>query len=410
MTKRFRKVLSIVCALALLVSCAAAGFAEETPEEMNGVPEANGADPVTGDSGDVAEEETGKILGMVVEDVELPETIPEEEPAEPEQQEEEKTEEPASVPMEPENEEVISEPVTIQEAVEEAAEEKRDEQPAAEEKPAEPAPAAPEEKEEEQQEPAEENKEEEPADQPEEKPENKPEEKPEEPEEEAKEAVYMDLDVKKDVSGILTRGKPFALIAADAYSRTIIFTLTVSEEDAVSVTLNDKPVTLEKQENPDPLSTDVIYTFEKQLLQNQVYSISLATEREGYIPFTLKIEEKKETAAEKPQETSEETTEETDSGLNEQEQSAEEDDKIQQVQKSVSFEITYDNDTSVFGEFAHFKACLVGFEDVEYIITWQSSIDGINWNDTDQHDEQMDVEITEENCHLSWRLKVNTLD
>ena len=232
-----------------------------------------------------------------------------------------------------------------------------------------------------------------------------------ESEDEPDNAVYMDLDVKEDVSGILTKSKSFAVIVADAYSRTVIFTLTVSEEDAVSVTLNDKPVTLEKQENPDPLSTDVIYTFERQLLQNQVYSISLATEREGYVPFTLKMEEKKEPAAEKPQETPEETiveeekTEETDSGLKDEETVSEAENEFPE-EFTIHFEVTWDGDQLYFGDIAHFVATVSGDENLDYTILWQWSTDNENWvSIEDEHEMQMDVRVTEENYLYYWRVK-----
>ena len=408
----------MLCALALFVSCAAVGFAEEapeeTPEELNETFEENGAGPVTDDPEDDPEEESGEMTGMVVEDVELPETIPGEEP---EQQEEEKTEEPAPVSEKPENEEVISDPVTIQDAVEEAAEEKKDEQPAAEEKPAEPAPAVPEQNEEEKQEPAENNEEEEtdqPEDKPEKKPENKPEEEPDEPEGEAEEAIYMDLDVMNTVSGILTRGKSFALIAADAYSRTVIFTLTVSEEDAVSAVLNEKPVTLEKVENTNPASTDVIYTFEKQLLQNQVYSISLTTEKEGYVPFTLTLTEKQEAATAETPEASEKTPEKeekatkTDSGLREEEAAAKEERSELPENRNAIITISWDDENPGYGSVAHFHAELIGYEGTEYTLQWQWSTDGNSWMDVDNAtDVNMDITYSIENEEYRWRIVVD---
>ena len=127
MTKRFRKVLSILCVLALLLSCAAAGFAEEMHEEaeayfVQSIPdtEIEGPAPET-DSGEDAED------FFEVENVsaDFLETDPEdEEEGEPDSDD-------------PENEEVVSDPVTIQDAVEEE-EDTDDSEPDEEKKPAEP--------------------------------------------------------------------------------------------------------------------------------------------------------------------------------------------------------------------------------------------------------------------------------
>ena len=422
MTKRFRKILSILCTLALLVSCATAVLAEELPEEADVNLELNGTDR---EIDAPAPEETEKEFPEELHGGEEKST----EPAEANSAEEEE-EQPA--PSKPENGEVISDPVTIQDEVEEKPEEQEEDKPAEEEKPAkeekpaeeepaeeekpaqeeEPAkeekPAAAEETEE-KQETAVDKKEKKPAD----KPESKPEEKPEEPEEDL---PFMDLDTNKTANGILTREKPFAFIAADAYSRTVVFTLTVPEKNAVSVTMNEKPVTLTKEENLNPASTDVIYTFEKQLLQNQAYAITLTAERDGYVPFSLALTEKQEAAAAETPETPEETTEEeekteeTDSGLEEEETAAKEEKNELPENRNAVITISWDDENPGYGSVAHFHAQLTGYEGTEYTLQWQWSKDGNAWNDIENATgENMDITYSPENGDYSWRIVVDII-
>ena len=83
---------------------------------------------------------------------------------------------------------------------------------------------------------------------------------------------------------------------------------------------------------------------------------------------------------------------------------------VSKEDKSVSFGIFYDGDESVYGEYAHFKAELTGYEGIDYKITWQNSKDREEWFDLDEHGEIMDVEITDETCSLYWRVKVEIVE
>ena len=398
MTKRFRKVLSILCVLALLLSCAAAGFAEEMHEEaeayfVQSIPDTEMESPAPGENSGEQSEGFFEVEEM---SADFLETDPEdEEEGEPDSDD-------------PENEEVVSDPVTIQDAVEEE-EDTDDSEPDEEKKPAEPdTPVQNDEK------PEPEDNDEEKT--PEEEQESKPADKPEKPEKKPEDTVILDLGGVTTINGILTKGKPFAFIAADAYSRTAVFTLTVAEENAVSVTMNEKAVTLTKEENPNPASTDVIYTFEKELDQNRVYSITLTTEKEGYVPYTLTLTEKLEKVPEEMPETAEETTgkeektEKTDSGLEDAKKATKEEKNELPENRNAVITISWDDENPGYGSIAHFHAELIGYEGTEYKLQWQWSRDGSIWNDIDNAtSENMDITYSQENGDYSWRILVDII-
>lgn len=116
---------------------------------------------------------------------------------------------------------------------------------------------------------------------------NKPEETGELPDE-----LNLVLYSKESITNVLTREKPFSLKTTDNYSRILTFTLTVPEENAVSIAIDESPVTLHKTENNNTFDAEIHYTFDYQLEKEKIYSIILTTEREGYIPFSLSIAEK----------------------------------------------------------------------------------------------------------------------
>ena len=478
MTKRFRKLLSILCALAMLV-CAFAALADEQAAEVTDQPEVTeGEAAIPAEGGEPA------ALEAEVEDLdELPVVTEETE------EEAETPEKPAEVPAEEEPEEaagepeltegnaeeLVSESVTLQEAVEEQAGETPVEaepagvepaadqpEPAAEpevpeaeepevpaEVPQETEPAAenvppaeevsqpvepetptqnePESKTEAEQpaempaetpaETPEGEPQEEPAEelnQPEEEPEG-PEEEPEEPEEEPEEEqeeILLNLNGQISVSGELTIDTPFTFNASDDYFRTVVFTLTVPEEDSVSVTLNDNPVSLTKIENDDPAAAEVQYTFERTLAQNKVYTITLTTEQEEPVPFTVQISEKnEEKQVNEPEEENIETTDESiEKDINQEEDSGLKQEAKIPEDNSVSFTVTWDDEKPGIGSTAHFKAVLIGYEGLNYSFQWQSSEDGITWTDIEEAvNDYMDVVITEDNCLLYWRVVVSII-
>ena len=73
---------------------------------------------------------------------------------------------------------------------------------------------------------------------------------------------------------------------------------------------------------------------------------------------------------------------------------------------SVSFDVTWDGEPAL-GATARFHAVLIGYDGLDYILQWQSSVDNVNWKDIEgANAEVMDVVITEDNCTLYWRVKV----
>ena len=470
MTKRFRKILSILCALALLTACAGTAFADdgqpaETPDEaateaVTG--EEPGADPDEGnDTPDKTPEGTpaagNSQDGAGDDSVEIPgENLPAAGGEEGTGGEEGGNSKPSDT--EPGTTEVVSDAVTIEEAVEQANNPAGGEPPASNEPTEEGTPAdvtppadqtggqdddsqneaenPPAENEPEgdpqeggqqdgQEKEPESESGEDPVIEPEEDPviepeqdedENGQEEEPEdesenesgEEQDESEDLVILKLGERTQVSSIVTRERPYTLKAVDEYSRMVIFTLIVPSENAVSVTVNNTPVTLNKTESEDPDKTDITYTFEYPLLQGEDYIVTLTAEQDGYIPFDLSIEKKPD---EKPQEetpqTPEESTdageenEETDSGLEEGKEELPDN-------RNAIITISWDDENPTYGSVAHFHAELIGYEDVEYTLQWQWSEDGVNWSDAaDAVSEDMDVIYTEQNGDYRWRITVD---
>ncbi len=470
MTKRFRKFISILCALALLAACMGTAFANEEPPAET--PDEEVTDVVTG-------EEPGADEGN-----ETPAETPGETPAAGNNQEG-SGEDPAEIPegnlpavgdgegaeveeggnntpsgTEPGQTEVVSDPVTIEDAVEQTNPPAEGENPAGDntptegETPADVTPPAdqtggqeetgnpPAENEPEgdpqeggqqdgQEKEPESDSGEDPVIEPEEDPVIEPEQDEDEngqeeeqndesedesgeEQDESEDLIVLKLGERTQVSSIVTRERPYTLKAVDEYSRMVIFTLIVPSDNAVSVTVNNTPVTLNKIENEDPDKTDITYTFEYPLLQGEDYIVTLTAEQDGYIPFDLSIEKKPD---EKPQEetpqTPEESTdvgeedEETDSGLNEEETT----EKELPEDRNAVITISWDDEYPDYGSVAHFKATLTGYEGFDYTLQWQWSADGSTWNDVqDATSETMDITYTMENGAYEWRIVVDVLN
>ena len=84
---------------------------------------------------------------------------------------------------------------------------------------------------------------------------------------------------------------------------------------------------------------------------------------------------------------------------------------IEEVERTVSFVIEWDDETPAFGSVAHFRAVLNGYDDVDYKIQWQTSFDNENWMDLDgETEETMDIEVTTENYTNFWRVVVDIVE
>ena len=75
--------------------------------------------------------------------------------------------------------------------------------------------------------------------------------------------------------------------------------------------------------------------------------------------------------------------------------------------RSVNIAVSFDNDVVVLGDTAHFTAELNGYEGWTTNLQWQESGDGNTWTDIEGVTAtNYDMDITEENMNLSWRVKV----
>ncbi len=81
--------------------------------------------------------------------------------------------------------------------------------------------------------------------------------------------------------------------------------------------------------------------------------------------------------------------------------------EILPMDRSATFEVTFDTDSPAFGDTAHFKALLKGYDEVEYSLQWQYSLDDENWEDIPEATgPEMDITVTRENHLYFWRIMV----
>lgn len=298
MTNWMKKIFATLCALALLLSCAAAeGLNEGTElpaaseievEEIELTPEEAAALQETGSQADEpaeqpAEEKTED--GQPEEQAE--EELPEEQP---------QAAEPAEDLQNEEQEEIIvSEIKMLSDEIVSLAEEQQEEI-SAEEAPAEGIIPA-----------------EELADDPEAEP--------------AQEEIILNLkqDAPHQIKGKVSSNKPYTVKATDDFSRTVLFTLTVPTENSITVTLDDKALTLTKIDTEESIQ----YTFTCKLVKEEVTSFILIA-NEGTVPFTLTISKLEITEKEAEEGTTEEETIEVTEESEQTEESAEETSKTEE--------------------------------------------------------------------------------
>ena len=266
MTKWIRKFFATLCALALLVSCAfATGIDEEAKNPDIQVE-------------DLSPEEISEIIENAEEE-EQPEKSADETSADDEQTEDKQDDE----TLEAEGTEVvISEVKTLTDELEQQEEEPAEDTAPAIDEETEPA---------------------------------------EEPEQEEEKILSLKEGSPKSIRGMISLENPYIVKASDEYSRTVLFTLTVSAEDCASVILNNKPLTLTKAE-----AEEICYTFTLKLNKDQVTTFSLTTTSETSIPFTLTISRmpKAEETEEEPETENEKNEENKENGEEPQEEQEEE--------------------------------------------------------------------------------------
>ena len=116
-----------------------------------------------------------------------------------------------------------------------------------------------------------------------------------------------------------------------------------------------------------------------------------------------------------PEPETEPAAEETDNG-EEAAQEPEEDlaalsdeellEKILPENASLSFDVAWDGEPAL-GSTAHFIARMEGYDNLNYTLQWQYSLDNETWLDLEgETGSQMDLVITEENCAYYWRITV----
>lgn len=268
-------------------------------------------------------------------------------------------------------------------------------------------------------------------------------------EEKDSEPEVQELAVDSKLMGTISAGAPFVVAITPSKAGTLVLTLYLTPGDEVYASMNDKE--LEFIQDPDARTNNTeAFNAEIQVHAGRTYEITLEADRNTeFVMKALmkKTEPPKEAKTEKvEQQEAEEipedvpegenvepevediNNEETDPELEENEGEPEteegepEDAEPEQEAepsgeetadedgRSVSFSISYDGGKPVYGGIAHFKAELVGLDGMNYVITWQKSADDQTWEDTEEHEETMDVEITKESCQLFWRVKVDILE
>ena len=76
-------------------------------------------------------------------------------------------------------------------------------------------------------------------------------------------------------------------------------------------------------------------------------------------------------------------------------------------ERHISIEVTCDSPNPVIGDTAHFHAILDGYDDLQYTVQWQYSVDRQFWHDIeDATDLNMDVVTTKINNKYYWRIVI----
>ena len=246
-----------------------------------------------------------------------------------------------------------------------------------------------------------------------------------------------ELKLGESFSGTILAGEPFEITLKVEKAGTVILTLTAQGGDGIKAKADGEEVAFQDEEEADTLSAELTlesgadvaivlssdaeteFTLSASAVEEEEPSETEEQEKENETPED-EVQPEEETEGTEDEDTESPATEspeaespdsETpDTESQEQPETPEEADQTEDAGYSVDFEIKYDSDGPVFGETAHFIAHLVGYDDVPYVITWQKSLDDQTWEDLDEHELQMDVEITPETYYLYWRVYVDVIE
>ncbi len=99
---------------------------------------------------------------------------------------------------------------------------------------------------------------------------------------------------------------------------------------------------------------------------------------------------------------------EVEEGAEELEESEGTDEETEETfERSIDVELTWDTNEPHWGDTAHLRAVLTGYEGLEYSFQWQTSQDLEHWDDVlGETKEELDVVITRNNNNVYWRVVV----
>ena len=429
MTKRFRMIFSILCALALLFTCIAVSAEEGQPEnpdvEITDIEIPEGLQNTEGTGGEEPAETPA----------EEPAEPAAEEPAEPAAEEPavQPAEEPATEPDEPATENQPAEEPAQAENAETPADVPVQNEPAQNEPAPEPAPAEPEatpqevvsesvvidiEQNEEKPAPETEPEPVTPAEEPapvENEPESVPAPEDTETTEETKPAkeIWVDGEPWKDT---LKAGKEFKITIQPIVTGEIIITIKTDkgfdpEKEEIKFLIDSDEREFKKVEEE---STEESTTWTKTIYvqYGKTYELTILSEKDAELVLTVINKHQEEEPQEQIEENEpEETTEDKSEDETEQEESTEknqpEEEQIE-TERKVTVSLSWDDEKPTYGSVAHLKATLEGYEGLEYTMQWQWSLDRTTWNDIEYATtENLDVVYTEENGDYYWRILVD---
>ena len=238
-----------------------------------------------------------------------------------------------------------------------------------------------------------------------------------------------ELKVGESFSGTILAGEPFEITLKAEKAETIELTLTAQSGDQVKVTVDGRELSFAAvEETPDNWTAEYAiesageYAISLESVEEREFTLHAAaaarettsTENNGEDEPAEEEEsadsqEQEAVPAETPDDVivpeNEDTNEDTEESKTE-EKTVLPSKEGEEPERSAHFEIYFDVDEPGVGDTAHFKATLEGFEGLEYRLTWQTSMDDVNWTDTDFHEMEMDIMVTEENRDMFWRVKV----